>query len=110
MAVAAAPAFAALFVAEGFLIAWSGVLRGHLQFQFQRSLRGWCGLAIIGLAALLYPVLQEKGWRLHVVNINEDEVLTAKYGIRIPVIVTPDGREKGWPFTAGQVRRLISGP
>lgn len=53
----AAPAFAALFVAEGFLIAWSGVLRGHLQFQFQRSLRGWCGLAIIGLAALLYPVL-----------------------------------------------------
>ena len=44
------------------------------------------------------------------VNINEDEVLTAKYGIRIPVIVTPDGREKGWPFTAGQVRRLISGP
>ncbi len=35
----AAPAFAALFVAEGFLIAWSGVLRGHLQFQFQRSLR-----------------------------------------------------------------------
>ena len=60
--------------------------------------------------ALLYPVLQEKGWRLHEVNISEDEVLTAKYGIRIPVIVTPDGREKGWPFTAGQVRRLISGP
>lgn len=58
--------------------------------------------------ALLYPVLQEKGWRLHEVNINEDEVLTTKYGIRIPVIVTPDGREKGWPFTAGQVRRLIS--
>lgn len=60
--------------------------------------------------ALLYPVLQEKGWRLHEVNISEDEVLTVKYGIRIPVIVTPDGREKGWPFTAGQVRRLISGP
>ena len=59
--------------------------------------------------ALLYPVLQEKGWRLHEVNINEDEVLIVKYGIRIPVIVTPDGREKGWPFTTGQVRRLISG-
>lgn len=60
--------------------------------------------------ALLYPVLQENGWRLHEVNIHEDEVLTAKYGIRIPVIVTPGGREKEWPFTAGQVRRLISGP
>jgi glutaredoxin len=60
--------------------------------------------------ALLYPVLQEKGWRLHEVNINGDETLMVKYGIRIPVIVTPDGREKGWTFSAGQVRRLISGP
>ena len=58
--------------------------------------------------ALLYPLLLEKGWRLHEVNINDDEVLMAKYGIRIPVIVTPDGRDKGWPFTAGQVRRLMA--
>lgn len=53
----AAPAFAALFVAEGCLIAFSGTLRNRLEFRFQRSLRGWCGLALIGLALLLYPTL-----------------------------------------------------
>ncbi|MEZ5528911.1 MAG: glutaredoxin family protein [Porticoccaceae bacterium] len=58
--------------------------------------------------ALLYPLLQEAGWRLQEVNIAGDEQLKALYGIRIPVVATPDGREKGWPFTAGQIRRLIS--
>ena len=28
-------------------------------------------------------------------------MLYEKYGIRIPVVVLPDGREKGWPFTSG---------
>lgn len=58
--------------------------------------------------ALLYPLLQEAGWCLQEVNIAGDEQLQALYGIRIPVVATPDGREKGWPFTAGQIRRLIS--
>lgn len=58
--------------------------------------------------ALLYPVLHEEGWQLHEVNIATDEHLQSLYGIRIPVVVTPDGREKGWPFSAGQVRRLLN--
>ncbi len=53
----AAPAFAALFVAEGFLIAFSGVLRSRLEFQFNRSFRGWCGMALIAASLLLYPAL-----------------------------------------------------
>lgn len=57
---------------------------------------------------LIDPVLRETKWVLEDVNIAENEELKAKYGLRIPVLVTSDGKEKGWPFTAGQVARLIS--
>lgn len=58
---------------------------------------------------VIYPVIQEAGWRLEEVNIAEDESLKDKYAMRIPVIVLPDGQEKGWPFSSGQVKRLIRG-
>jgi len=57
--------------------------------------------------ALLYPLLHGAGWQLREVDISTDEQLQARYGTRIPVIVSPNGREKGWPFSPGQVRRLI---
>lgn len=58
---------------------------------------------------IIYPVLQGVDWRLQEVDISQSDALQERYGIRIPVIVTPDGREKGWPFSAGQVKRLLSG-
>ncbi|MDX2350453.1 MAG: glutaredoxin family protein [Porticoccus sp.] len=59
--------------------------------------------------AVIYPVIEEAGWRLEEVNIAEDESLKDKYAVRIPVIVLPNGQEKGWPFSSGQVKRLMSG-
>ena len=56
---------------------------------------------------LLYPLLAEKGWRLVEMDISSDVALQAQYGTRIPVVVTADGREKGWPFTAAQIARLL---
>jgi hypothetical protein len=41
------------------------------------------------------------------VNIQESEDLKQRYGTRIPVVALPDGREKGWPFTAAQIVRLL---
>lgn len=58
---------------------------------------------------LIYPVIQELGWRLQEVNIGDSDELREKYAVHIPVIMTPDGREKGWPFTAGQIKRLLKG-
>lgn len=58
---------------------------------------------------ILYPLLTEKGWVLLEVNIQDDEALKEKYGIRIPVVVLPNGDEKGWPFTAAQIGRLLGG-
>ncbi|MGB0449927.1 MAG: glutaredoxin family protein [Porticoccaceae bacterium] len=57
--------------------------------------------------AILYPLLAEKGWDLVEVNIQDTESLKEKYGIRIPVVELPSGEEKGWPFTAAQIGRMI---
>jgi len=57
--------------------------------------------------SLIYPVLQGTGWTLQEVDITNDEDLKERYGIRIPVMAVSDGREKGWPFTSGQVKQLL---
>ena len=57
--------------------------------------------------ALLLPMLAEEGWTLEEVNIRGDAELEGLYGIRIPVVRVPSGAEKNWPFSAGQVLRLL---
>jgi glutaredoxin len=56
---------------------------------------------------LLIPLLQQKGLVLREVNIDSNETLKERYGLRIPVVLLPDGHEKGWPFTAAQISRLL---
>ncbi len=56
---------------------------------------------------LLYPLLAEKGWHLVEIDITSDSALQVQHGLRIPVVVTADGREKGWPFTAAQIARML---
>lgn len=51
-----APAFAAVFVLQGLLLAWSGVLRGRLDFRFRPGLFGWTGLVFTVYAMALYPL------------------------------------------------------
>lgn len=57
--------------------------------------------------ALIEPVLAQLDWYCQEVSITDDEELMALYGLRIPVLRTPAGAEKGWPFSEGQVRRLL---
>ena len=57
--------------------------------------------------SLIYPVLAQAGWQLKEISITGDSELQEKYGIRIPLIVTPEGEEKGWPFTQGQLVRML---
>ncbi len=56
---------------------------------------------------LLRPLLAQKGLVLREVSIGGDKVLKDRYGLRIPVVLLPDGREKGWPFTAAQISHLL---
>lgn len=65
-----------------------------------------CHLCSRGRAAA-GPVAESRGWRLAVVSITGDTLLSARYGTRIPVLRAPSGAELDWPFTPGQVRRLL---
>lgn len=58
--------------------------------------------------AVLYPLLTERELRLVEVNIQTDAELQEKYGVRIPVVALSNGEEKGWPFTAAQIGRLLN--
>ena len=57
--------------------------------------------------ALLYPLLSARGLRLVEIDIHQNEQLKEQYGIRIPVVALTNGQEKGWPFTAAQIGRLL---
>ncbi|MGB1868820.1 MAG: glutaredoxin family protein [Porticoccaceae bacterium] len=57
--------------------------------------------------AILYPLVSQHGWELMEVDIQQTEELKQRYGIRIPVLALPDGREKGWPFTVAQIARML---
>jgi hypothetical protein len=51
----AAPVYGALFVLQGVLLVWTGVVRDRLVFGFGADLFGWCGLAL-ALAAIAWPL------------------------------------------------------
>lgn len=57
--------------------------------------------------AMLYPLLEVKNIQLNEQNVRDDVALFEQYGMRIPVVVFADGREKGWPFTTAQIARMI---
>ena len=56
---------------------------------------------------VLYPLLSERQLQLVEINIQESDDLKERYGIRIPVVALANGQEKGWPFTASQIRRML---
>jgi predicted DCC family thiol-disulfide oxidoreductase YuxK len=57
---------------------------------------------------MLYPLLEGKNIQLNELNVKDDVALFEQYGLRIPVVVFADGSEKGWPFTAAQIARILN--
>lgn len=41
------------------------------------------------------------------VDIADDDALFERYGIRIPVLLHPDGRELGWPFDEAELGAFL---
>ena len=56
---------------------------------------------------LLLPIIAINDWNLIETNISSSQRLKNLYGHRIPVLVFPNGFEKGWPFTANQIKLLL---
>ena len=44
---------------------------------------------------------------IHEVDIAGDDLLFDRYGVRIPVLKHPDGRELGWPFSPPELRDFL---
>ncbi|MGI2027925.1 glutaredoxin family protein [Endozoicomonas acroporae] len=44
------------------------------------------------------------------VEISEDDRLVDRYGVRIPVIASAEGRELGWPFTLEALNQWLITP
>ncbi len=51
------------------------------------------------LCELAQQILQQSNLPAQLVDIDSDPELGARYGLRIPVVVFPDGRELDWPFS-----------
>lgn len=58
-----------------------------------------CELALRQLQALQ----QQLAIDINCVEIGDDDVLVAEYGVRIPVIKCADDTELGWPFDLPQL-------
>lgn len=61
----AAWAFGAFFVVEGLLFAWTGALRGRLQFRFAANAFAWIALGLAAFSMAVYPFigsLTDHGW------------------------------------------------
>jgi hypothetical protein len=41
------------------------------------------------------------------VDISASDALFARYGVTIPVLRDPQGRELGWPFSAEQLAQFV---
>ena len=50
------------------------------------------------LCELAQVLLQTSGLIAQLIDIDSDPALGARYGLRIPVLRYPDGRELDWPF------------
>jgi len=66
-----------------------------------------CHLCEIAEAMLEDLRRQQEGFEYTAVDIGDSDALFERYGIRIPVLQHPDGRELGWPFSAGQLAEFV---
>jgi hypothetical protein len=56
--------------------------------------------------ALLRQVAVARSLQWEYRDIALDEALVCRYGERIPVLLLPDGRELGWPFSLLDILKL----
>lgn len=61
----AAPAYGAVFIFQGLLLAWTGVFRQRTVLHFDRGFIGWAGIRIAIISAVILPVIDWQsgvGW------------------------------------------------
>jgi len=66
------------------------------------------GTSACHLCELAEKMLQELALHYGKVDISESDALFERYGVLIPVLRHPDGRELNWPFTSAQLTEFIA--
>lgn len=66
-----------------------------------------CHLCELALAMILEEPCSRKDVLIAEVDIANSDALFERYGIRIPVLQHPDGRELNWPFARSQLRDFL---
>jgi Glutaredoxin-like domain (DUF836) len=62
-----------------------------------------CHLCEIAQDMIIAQRSSNGGFDVEVVDISESDVLFARYGVTIPILQDPHGRELNWPFSAQQL-------
>jgi len=66
------------------------------------------GCHLCDLALELLQTLQQRvPIILNSIEIGDDDALVAEYGIRIPVVQTPNNAELGWPFELSELLAFL---
>jgi len=56
---------------------------------------------------LVYPFISN-GFELEEIDVTKSIKTKKDYGLRIPVLVKPDGKELGWPFNSDELKGFLS--
>ena len=77
--------------------------------QYRLYSTSGCHLCELAEAMLEVQVAGREGDAYDAVDIAGSDELFKRYGLRIPVVAHPDGRELDWPFTPRELARFLAG-
>lgn len=66
------------------------------------------GTSACHLCEIAEAMLKRQGAAFDKVDISASDGLFERYGVRIPVLQHPDGRELGWPFTEAELSAFLA--
>lgn len=66
------------------------------------------GTSACHLCEVAEALLTASGAQFEEVDISESDALFERYGLVIPVVRAPGGRELHWPFDAAALQRFIA--
>ncbi|MEJ2531539.1 MAG: glutaredoxin family protein [Halioglobus sp.] len=66
------------------------------------------GTSACHLCEIAEAMLEGRGVAFDKVDISTSDDLFERYGVRIPVLQRPDGRELGWPFSETELAEFLA--
>ncbi len=66
------------------------------------------GTSACHLCEIAEAMVERQGTPFEKIDISVSDALFERYGIRIPVLRRPDGRELGWPFSEAELAAFVA--